>query len=117
MINYENPSGPSWRSARAGPVNQGISGTEVTFLTLPIPQCANSVLCVDYTEMRKFWGYDCALLVTCVLTRFTRDFLCTKHITGEETIKILLEKWLCVYGAPKEIKSDKDITVRPETGW
>ena len=84
---------------------------------LPIPHCANSVLYVDYTEMPKFRGYDFALVVTCGLTRFTRVFPCTKHITGEETIKILLEEWFCVYGAPKEINSDEDVQVSSDTGW
>ena len=79
------------------------------YSTLPIPHCANSVLYVDYTEMPKFGGYDLALVVTSALTRFTRVFPCTKHITGEETIKILLEEWFCVYGAPEGINSDKDI--------
>ena len=73
------------------------------YSTLPTPHCANIVLYVDYTEMPKFRGYDVALLVTCGLTRFTRVFPCTKHLTSEETIKILLEEWFCVYGAPKEI--------------
>ena len=50
--------------------------------------------------MPKFGGYDFALVVTCGLTRFTSVLPCTKHITGEETIKILLEEWFCVYGAP-----------------
>ena len=85
--------------------------------TLPIPHCANSVLYVDYTEMPKSGGYDFALVVTCGLTRFTRVFPCTKHITGEATIKILLEGWFCVYGAPKEINSDEDVRVRSHTGW
>ena len=79
------------------------------YLTLPILHCANSVLYVDYTEMPKFRGYDFALVVTCGQTRFTRVFPCTKHIIGEETIKILMEEWFCVYGAPKEIKSDEDV--------
>ena len=87
------------------------------YSTLPIPHCANSVLYVDYTEMPKFGGYDLALVVTCGLTRFTRVFPCTKHITGEETIKILLEEWFCVYGAPKEINSDEDVRVRSDTSW
>ena len=87
------------------------------YSTLPIPHCANSVLYVDYTEMPKFGGYDFALVVTCGLTRFTRVFPCTKHITGEETLKILLEEWFCVYGAPKEINSDEDVRVRSDTGW
>ena len=87
------------------------------YSTLPIPHCANSVLYVDYTKMPKFGGYDFVLVVTCGLTRFTRVFPCTKHITGEETIRILLEEWFCVYGAPKEINSDEDVRVRSDTGW
>ena len=87
------------------------------YLTLPIPHCANSVLYVDHTEMPKFGGYDFALMVTCGLTRFTRVFPCTKHITGEKTIKILPEEWFSVYGAPKEINSDEDVRVRSNTGW
>ena len=87
------------------------------YSTLPIPHCANSVLYMDYTEMPKFGGYDFALVVTCGLTRFTRVFPCTKHITGEETIKVLLEEWFCAYGAPKEINSDEDVRVRSDTGW
>ena len=83
--------------------------TRGLYSTLPIPHCANSVLYVDYTGMPKFGRYDFALVVTCGLTRFTRVFPCTKHITGKETIKILLEEWFCVYGAPKEINSDKDV--------
>ena len=67
--------------------------------------------------MPKFGGYDFALVVTCGLTRFTRVFPCTKHVTGEETIKILLEEWFCVYGAPKEINSDEDVPVGSDTGW
>ena len=87
------------------------------YSTLPIPHCASSVLYVDYTEMPKFGGYDFALVVTCGLTRFTRVFPCTKHITGDETIKILLEEWFCVYGAPKQINSDEVVRVRSDTGW
>ena len=92
------------------------------YLTLPISHCASSLssLCklyLDYTELRKFGGYDFALVVTCGSTTFTRVFPCTKHITGDDTIKILLEDWFSVYRAPKEINSDKDIRVRSDTGW
>ena len=85
--------------------------------TLLIPHCANSVLYVEYTEIPKFGSYDFALVVTCGLTRFTRVFPSTKHIIGEETIKILLEEWFCVCAAPKEINSDEDVRVRSDTGW
>ena len=67
--------------------------------------------------MPKFRGYDFALVVTCRLTRFTRVFPRTKHITGEETIKIHPEEWFFIYGAPKEINSDEDVRVRSDTGW
>ena len=87
------------------------------YSTLPIPHCANSVLYVDYTGMPKLRGYDFPLVVTCGLTSLSRVFPCTKHITREETIKILLEEWFCVYGAPKEINSDEDVRVRSDTGW
>ena len=87
------------------------------YSTLAIPHCANSVLYVDYTEMPKIGAYRFALVVTCGLTRFTRVFPCTKHITREETIKILLEDWFCVYGAPEEISCDEDVRVRSDTGW
>ena len=87
------------------------------YLTLPITHCAKCVLYVDHTEMPKCGGYDFALVVACGLTRFTRVFPCTKHITGEETIKMLLEEWFCVYGAPKEINPDEDVRVRSDTVW
>ena len=86
------------------------------YSTLPIPHCPLSVLYVDYTEMPRFGGYDDAPVVTCGLTRFTRVFPCTKHIKGEETIKILVEELFGLYGAPKEIDSDKDVRVRSDTG-
>ena len=43
-------------------------------------------------------------------------FPCTKHITGEETIKIFLGQWFRVNGASKEIHSDEDVRVRSNTG-
>ena len=100
------------RSCKPGDIrNRGL------YSTLPIPHCATSVLYVDYTEMHKFGGYDFALVVTCGMTRFARVFPCTNHINGKETIKIRLEEWFCVYGAPKEINSDEDVRVRSDTGW
>ena len=86
-------------------------------MTLPLPHCADSELYVDYTEIPKFGGYDLTLLATCGLTTFTRVFPCTKNITSEDTVTILLEEWFCVYGAPKLISSDKDIRVRSDTSW
>ena len=67
--------------------------------------------------MPKFGGYNFALVGTSGLTRLTRVFPCTKDITSQETIKILLEELFSVYAAPKEINSDEDVRVRSDTGW
>ena len=87
------------------------------YSTVPIPHHAKGVLYVNYTEMPKFGGYNFALVVTCLLTMFTRVFPCTEHITSEETIKILLDEWFSVYGALKEIYFDEDVRVHSDTGW
>ena len=75
---------------------------------LPIPYCANSLLYVDFSHgLPKFAGYESCLVVTCGLTSFTFAFPSNKTITGEQTLKILVEQWLEHYGAPKEVHSDK----------
>ena len=84
------------RSCKPGDIrNRGL------YSTLPILHCANSVLYVDYTEMPRFGGYDFALVVTCGLIRSTRVFPCTKHITGEETIRYSWRSGFVSMGRPK----------------
>ena len=62
--------------------------------SLPIPYCANSLLYVDFIHgLPRFGGYDSCLVVTCGLSRFTRVFPCNKKITGEQTVKMLVEQW------------------------
>ena len=86
--------------------------------SLPIPYCANSLLDVDFIHgLPKFGGYDSCLVVTCGLTRFTRAFPCNKKITGEQTVKTLVEQWFQHYGAPKEVRSEEDVRIRSDTGW
>ena len=86
--------------------------------SLPIPYCGNSLLYLDFIHgLPKFGGYDCCLVVTCGLTRFTRAFPCSKRITGEQTVKLLVEQWFEHYGAPKEVHSDEDVRIRSATGW
>ena len=67
--------------------------------------------------LRKFGGYDSCLVVTCGLTRFTRPFTCNKKITGEQTVKILVEQWFEQYRAPKEVHSDEDVRIPSDTGF
>ena len=86
--------------------------------SLPITHCANSLLYVDFINgLPKFGGYDSSLVVTCGLTRFTRAFPCNKKITGEQTVKFLVEQWFKHYGAPKEVHSDENVCIRSDTGW
>ena len=86
--------------------------------SLPIPYCANSLLYVDFIHgLRSFGGYDSCLVVTCGLSRFTCVFPCNKKITGEQTVKLLVEQWFEPYGAPKQVHSDEDVRIRSDTGW
>ena len=64
-----------------------------------------------------FGGYDSCLVVTRGLSRFTRVFPCNKKITGEQTVKMLVEQWFEPYGAPKQVHSDEDVRIRSDTGW
>ena len=87
-------------------------------LSLPILYCANSLLYVDFIHgLPRFGGYDSCLVVTCGLSRFTRVFPCNKKITGEQTVKLLVEQWFEPYGAPKQVHSDGDARIRSDTGW
>ena len=84
----------------------------------PIPYCTNSLLYVDFLHgLPCFGGYDSCLVVTCGLSRFTRVFPCNKKITGEQTVKMLVEQWFEPYEAPKQVHSDEDVRIRGDTGW
>ena len=86
--------------------------------SLPIPYCANSLLYVDFIHgLPRFGGYDSCLVVTFCLSRFTRVFPCNKKLTGEQTVKMLVEQWLQAYEAPKQVHSDEDVRIRSDTGW
>ena len=86
--------------------------------SLPIPYCTNSLLYVDFIHgLPPFGGYDSCLVVTCGLSRFTRVFPCNKKITGEQTVKMLVEQWFKLYRAPKQMHCDEDVRIRSDTGW
>ena len=86
--------------------------------SLPIPYCANSLLYMDFIHrLPKLGGYDCCLVVTCGLTHFTRAFPCNKKITGEQTVKMLVEQWFEYYGTPKGVHFDEDVRIWSDPGW
>ena len=60
---------------------------------LPIPYCTNTLLYLDFIHgLPRFGGYDSCLVVTPGLSRFTRVLPCNKRITGEQTVKMLVEQ-------------------------
>ena len=62
--------------------------------SLTIPYCTNFLLYVDFIHgLPRFGRYDSCLVVTCGLSRFTRVFPCNKKITGEQSVKMLVEQW------------------------
>ena len=86
--------------------------------SLPIPYCTNSLPYVDFIHgLPSFGGYDSCLVVTCGLSHFTCVISCNKKITGEQTVKMLVEQWFEPYGAPKQVHSDEDVRIRSDTGW
>ena len=85
--------------------------------SLPITYCASSLLYVDFIHsLPKAGDYDSCLVVTCGPTRFTRTLPCNKKMTGEQTVKTLVEQWFEHYGAPKEVHPDEDVRIRSNTG-
>ena len=86
--------------------------------SLPIPYCADSLPYVDFIHgLPRLGSYDSCLVVTRGLSRFTRVFPCNKKITGEQTVKMLVEEWFETYGAPKQGHSDEDVRIRSDAGW
>ena len=86
--------------------------------SLPIPYCANSLLYVYFIHgLPKFGGHDSCLAVTCVLTSFDRALPCSRKITGEQTVSILVEQWFEHCGATKEVHSDENVRILSDTGW
>ena len=65
----------------------------------------------------KFGGYDSCFVVNCGQTRFTCAFPCIKKITGEQTVKFLVEQWFEHYGASTEVHSDENVRMQGDTGW
>ena len=85
--------------------------------SIPIPYCTVSPLSVDFIHgLPRFGRYDSCLVVTCGLSRFICVFPCKKKITGEQTVKMLVEQWFEPCGAPIQVHSDEDVRIRSDTG-
>ena len=65
--------------------------------SLPISYYANSLLYVDFIHgLPRFGGSNSCLVVTCGLSRFTCAFHCSTKITGEQTVKNLVQQWFAL---------------------
>ena len=85
---------------------------------LPIPYCANSLLYVNFIHgLPSFGGYDSCLVVCWGVHVSLVRWSAPKKITGEQTLKALVEQWFEHYGAPKEGHCDEDVPIESETTW
>jgi transposase InsO family protein len=84
---------------------------------LPIPQIANDILFIDFIDMPQFNHFNYILTIVDSLTRFTHFIPCTKNITGEGTLRLLLTEWIRHYDKPQEIMSDNDVRFSQEKGF
>ena len=75
------------------------------------------MLFIDFVEMDQFNGLNYVLTVVDSLSRFVKFYPCTKGITGEGVLKILLERWIQDYGKPLSIHSDNDVRFKSEKGF
>jgi putative transposase len=85
--------------------------------SLPTPALANELLYMDFINMDAFNGFDYVLTVVDALTHFTQFYACTKNITGEGVIKLLIDRWFRCFGKPVAIHSDNDVRWRHDKGF
>ena len=67
--------------------------------------------------MDPFNHFDYVLTIVDGLTRFVQFIPCTKNITGEGTVKLILKEWIQHFGKPREIMSDNDVRFSQEKGF
>ena len=85
--------------------------------SLSIPYCTNSLHYMDFIHgLPRFGVYDSCLVITCRLSRFDRVFPCNQKMTGEQTVKMLVEQLFDPYGLPKQVHSDEHVRIRNDTG-
>ena len=76
---------------------------------LPIPQIANDLLYVDFISMDPCNQHKYVLTIVDALTKFVKFIPCTKNISGEDTLKLILKEWIVHYDKPTTIFSENDV--------
>ena len=78
-------------------------------MALPIPQCVNSFICIDFIQLDLFNNFDYVLTIVDALSRFAVFVPCNKHVTGEKVFHMIVSEWISRFGKPSEILSDNEI--------
>ena len=86
-------------------------------MALPIPQCVNSLLFVDFIQMDLSNNVDYIMTIVDALSRFSIFVPCNKHITGEKVFHLIVSEWISRFGKPSEIISDNDVRFVSEKGF
>ena len=62
-------------------------------------------------------NFDYILTMVDSLTRFSVFVPCTKSITGEETLKLVMKEWIAKYDKPTTLMSDNDVRFSQQQGF
>ena len=84
---------------------------------LPIPPLANDIVFVDFIQMDDCDNYNYVLTIVDGLTKFVKFVPCTKNISGEDTLKLILRDWVQHYENPSTIMSDNDVRFSQTKGF
>ena len=85
--------------------------------SLPIPQIANDILYIDFIAMDSHNEFNYVLTMVDSLTKFVKFVPCSKSISGEETLKVILREWIMSYDKPSMILSDNDVRFSQKEGF
>ena len=84
---------------------------------LPIPQVANDLIYIDFVSMDPYNQHNYVLTIVDALTKFVKFIPCTKNISGEDTLKLILKEWIVHYDKPTTIFSDNDVRFSHNQGF
>ena len=98
-------------SKRNRPSDRGLLGV------LPLPHMVNALLYVDFIDRPKCHNYGYAWMIVDALSALYQVVPCQKTIDGKGVLKLIKHHWICFYGPPVRIHSDKDIRFKGDYGW
>ena len=67
--------------------------------------------------MDPYNNFDYVLTIVDALSRFVQFLPCQKGISGEGSLKLILERWISIFGKPNTIHSDNDVRFKSPKGF